>query len=136
MSDKITVKKSTIKKLVAILGILIVLSTVSYFIYDRVIIPRIALTTNISQLQNSIVNKTQEIENLNRQITDLQNQIDNYTKTTESKNEDIVQLNQEIDTLETRLQQANQNITRLTGELYDAQNLIGALREPPIVIIK
>jgi peptidoglycan hydrolase CwlO-like protein len=139
LSDKITVKKSTINKIEAIVCIIIVLTTVSYYIYDRVILPRVALTTNISQLQKELNSKTSETEQLNTQIADLQIQINNLTQIITPKSNDIVQLNSEINDLNSRLEQANQNITRLTNQLTDAQSTIkhlqAGIQAGPSVII-
>jgi septal ring factor EnvC (AmiA/AmiB activator) len=140
LSDKITVKKSTIKKIAATAFIIIVLSTVSYFMYDRVILPRIALTTNISQLQNMLENKTSEIEQLNLQVTGLQSEINNLTQNITPKSSEIIQLNSEINDLNAKLDQANQNITSLTNQLTEEQNWIKHLQEGiaagPSVIVK
>lgn len=140
MSEKITVKKSTIKKIVATVCIIVILSTVSYYIYDRAILPHVKLTTNISELQNKLNTKTSEIEQLNNQIHNLQNQIDNLTQIISPKSDNITQLNSEINNSNIKLDQANQNITNLTHQLTDAQNYINRLRAGiqagPSIIVK
>jgi septal ring factor EnvC (AmiA/AmiB activator) len=129
LSGEFTVKKSSIKKIAVVVCIIILVSTIGYFLYENVLLPRSVLTENISQLQDEITSKTSEINQLNTQINDLQNQVTNLTQIIAPKNSNVVDLNNQITSINTQIEQTNQNITRLTNQLKDAQYYIKVLQD-------
>jgi len=129
MSDTVSIKKSTAKKISATVLFIILLSVLSWFFYQAYLADQATLKAQISQLQNELANKKREAPNLNKQVTDLRSQLDNLEKAVPSKNNDILQLNLEIDDLNAKIVQANQTITDLINQIAEAEGLITQLEK-------
>jgi peptidoglycan hydrolase CwlO-like protein len=137
MSETVSIKKSTAKKISAIALCIILISVLGWFSYQSYLTDRATLTTQVYQLQTELANKNQEAAQLNNQITSLQSQLSNLERTNSSKNNDVVQLNAQIETLNIKIDQANQNITSLTNQLTEAEALSAQLEKIyPTPIIK
>ncbi|MGD6934290.1 MAG: hypothetical protein ACQCN5_08805 [Candidatus Bathyarchaeia archaeon] len=128
MPDEIMVKKGTLKKVVAVLCVIVLVSASVYCIYQKVILPRSQLIEQISFLRNEINNRTFEKEQLDKQVADLQGQISNLTQLINPEFTDTVQLNLEINELTIQLDNANQAINRLNNELLEANTTIARLQ--------
>jgi peptidoglycan hydrolase CwlO-like protein len=129
LPEEITVKKTTLKKVVAIVCVIVLVSASVYFIYQSVIIPRTQLIEQIAFLRNEIKNKTFEKEQLDKQVAALQVQISNLTQLINPEYTDVNQLNSEITALTSQLNNANQAIARLNNELQAANSTIERLQK-------
>ncbi len=140
LQEEIKIKKSTLKKIAAIIVIVCISLTSGYLIFQNVIIPRSILTERISDLKNEVTNKKSEIEQLDSRISNLQSQINNLTQIIAPKSDNITQLGTELNALNVELAEANKEITNLVNELSEAQRYIRILEEGiangPVVIVK
>jgi peptidoglycan hydrolase CwlO-like protein len=129
MSETVSIKKSTAKKISAIILCIIILSVLGWVSNQVYSTDRATLTSQSFELQNELSNKNQEVASLNKQSSNLQNQVNNLQQIASSKTSDLSQLNLEINNLNAELKQANQNITSLSNQIAEANTLIAQLQK-------
>jgi len=130
MTEKISIKKSTIKKVVAITVVTVLLSVLGYAIYQAFVVDRGTLTTDISELQNELNQKKVEVARLEKQVADLQNEISLQDSALEQKNVDIEQLRNQTVTLYGQLASARNEIRNLTETIEELEALVKAYQNP------
>ena len=129
MQQEIRVKKTTLRKIVAVICVIVLVSASFYYIYQKIVLPRSRLIEQIAFLRDEINNRTFEKEQLDMQVADLQEQISNLTQIINPQYTNITQLNSEINKLNDQLDNLNQAITRLNNELLEANSIIQRLQK-------
>jgi chromosome segregation ATPase len=130
MSDTIVIRKSTIKKITAI-ACIIVLSTVGYFIYEQVIVDRITLSSDISNLQMQLTSKVAEVNNLNNQIDDLESQIVSLQAIINQKTSEIADLTNQTNTKNEQLRIAWDQLRGAQVQMEELMKQIEYLKATP-----
>ncbi len=125
MSDTVSIKKSTAKKIAAIVLCVVILSVVGCFCYQSVyLVEQSTLTDELWHVETELGNKSHEVALLKSDVNRLQNELVNLQDTLSKHNSTVVELNLHYADLTSQVIQANQTVSDLKNQLAEAQSMI------------